>query len=499
MRYIGLRSHDRLRATIASVSVALGTRRLSSIAALVLIIAVAALTPDVARAQLAYDHTSFVPGFGSGPEIWTMGYSDLYGATPPNYLSQSVVLQTVGLPNTDARVRYSEQIANLASFLGAGGTHVLVGHSLGAMVSRGAYINYPGVRANVAGIITVSAPHQGAPLADNANQATAFFADVQRRVNDGIGAIRAEATVVAVVAAVAGQPLFVAIGAFVVDKSSGQTIDLGNVTTLAKIPAIADLSPSSAAVQSLNANTADAQIPRANIYATIPSKNAAIRIKYSLDNNDAGFNAAVSAKNKAVTAFKVCKYVGYATIILGSKGRKCAYAAKVLQRIDERWAFFVNGPDQYGRTRDIPFDGIVPNERSRYPSPNGVAYQADVSGVDHQNIYKTRAGLDQVKEAMLLMGMISTGNTSSSTMSADISGPDAVNDDWYSTWQAQISGGVAPYSYSWSGILYGSGSSVSGSLSTSGDLTLNVTDATGAHVTVTKSVTATGCTGANLC
>lgn len=62
-------------------------------------------------------------------------------------------------------------------------------------------------------------------------------------------------------------------------------------------------------------------------------------------------------------------------------------------------------------------------------------------------------------------------------LSVFIAGPDEVPPDDYCTWQAIVTGGTAPYSYSWSGALSGSGGFVSGSIGQSSWLYLTVTDA----------------------
>jgi hypothetical protein len=451
-----------------------------------------------AHAQLAYDHTTFVAGFGSGPEVWSMGYSDLSGLTPSSYLSRSIDLRTVGFANVSDSLRYTDLVGRVAAFVGSGGQHVLVAHSLGALDARGAYINNAGVRPNISAIIAVAAPHEGAPLSDNATQALAFFGDVQRRVNDGLNAAAVPLDVVGLFLPPGGTAVWVGFISFIL---SGNQVDLGNLLSLPKIPALPDLSPSSAAVQSLDTHMDDASIPRANIIGTIPFKNAAFRIKYSLNNDDEDFSGAVKKRNAAVVMFKFCKYIGYATIVLGSQGRKCAYAVKVLERVDERWALYVNGADSRGNPKYVPFDGVVPNERSVYPSPNGVAYAADVSGVDHQNIYKTQAGLDQVAIAMAVIEMVRAGGSGggSTSLAASISGPNLVNTDWYSTWSAGVSGGTPPYTYSWSGLFSGSGSSISGTTSTGGDLVLDIFDAAGGHVSTTMTVNSTGCSGPTIC
>lgn len=75
------------------------------------------------------------------------------------------------------------------------------------------------------------------------------------------------------------------------------------------------------------------------------------------------------------------------------------------------------------------------------------------------------------------LGSFTTFTPPPPPLSVFISGPDEVPPDEYCTWQASVTGGTAPYSYSWSGALSGSGSSVSGSISQSSWLYLTVTDA----------------------
>lgn len=60
---------------------------------------------------------------------------------------------------------------------------------------------------------------------------------------------------------------------------------------------------------------------------------------------------------------------------------------------------------------------------------------------------------------------------------ADIYGPTTVDPESECTWWGYVSGGIPPYRYSWSGILSGSGSTVTGRVTESGWLKLTVTDA----------------------
>jgi subtilisin len=66
--------------------------------------------------------------------------------------------------------------------------------------------------------------------------------------------------------------------------------------------------------------------------------------------------------------------------------------------------------------------------------------------------------------------------TGGSTMYATIYGPSSVSAMASCQWEASVSGGAPPYSYSWSGVLSGSGGTVSGSVTSSGYLYLTATD-----------------------
>lgn len=69
-----------------------------------------------------------------------------------------------------------------------------------------------------------------------------------------------------------------------------------------------------------------------------------------------------------------------------------------------------------------------------------------------------------------------------------ISPPYAVMDYETNTWTASITAGssVGPYTYSWSGVLSGSGSSVTGSISSSGNLNLTITDSHGLQTSTSQ-------------
>lgn len=74
-------------------------------------------------------------------------------------------------------------------------------------------------------------------------------------------------------------------------------------------------------------------------------------------------------------------------------------------------------------------------------------------------------------------------------LTATIGGPNEVPEDEYCTWQGFGNGGTPPYSYSWSGVLSGSGMNKSGTVNSSGWLYLTVTDAAAATANTQLYVT----------
>lgn len=459
-----------------------------------------ALMATPLQAQLAYTNTTFLNGFASDSTIWTTSYSDI-STTPPSYLGQAVVLRTVDYANVNDSLTYTQQLARLAPFFVSGTQHVLVGHSLGSLVARGLYINYPGIQPEITGIVAVAGPHQGAPIVDNFVTAQHFLVDMQRRVND---ALNAAAVVFPVAFALGGTLLGPAtfgpgtgiagyiLGVLLDSQNPGsQNIGLDSLWKLQHAPAFADLSPSSSTIQMLNANAADAAIPHANIYGYIPRRSAALRIAASYQNNDAELTELVSRKDKGISLFKFCKYVGYATIVLSKKARQCAYGVKVLERLDDRWALYVNGTT----STSILNDGIVPNNRVTYPVGTNLRYNTSVDLANHLNIYKTRNGLNQVAQGMLRIGMSSTAPPPPPPgFTASISGPSTVS-LCGGAWFASGANGATPYSYVWTvrGQTFNTGASneldYAPSYYGSMTISLTVTDAQAHTATTSKSVT----------
>lgn len=429
-----------------------------AITALILALGAIGVSARPLPAQLSYSNTTFLNGFASDSTIWDTRYADLPNTSPPGYLWNTVVLHAVGNPNVKDSLVFDQQVARIVPQIPSGTRHVLVGHSLGSLIARGLYIDYPALQPRIAGIVAVTAPHQGAPLADNVVTVRRFLVDVQRRVNDAVNAAK---VVPSVFIFMTTSPFFglkvgpiAGIVAFIVPQIfiHNSNITLDSLYKLETVPALRDLKPASTTVQRLNAGVADGAIPHANIYGWISPRNAALRIGQSLQDKDAEFKDVVSKRNWAVAMFKACKVMGYATIVMSKRARQCAYGVKVLGRIDDRWALYVNGTDAYGRVKQIGNDGVVPNERSRYPVTTSLAYDMRVDHINHMNVYKTRKGLDAVADGMIRIGMIRSGSAPPppppSGVAVSISGPSTVN-LCGGTWFANASNGVAPFSYSW--------------------------------------------------
>ena len=422
------------------------------------------IAPLSARAQLSYEHTTFLHGTGSSPAIWRAGYPDLAGLSSPEYLRRSIVLKDTTYPDLDPNLenRWAQEVAILRTdLLAEGGRHVLVTHSVGGLVARGAYLNLPlsagtDVRPNIAAIITIAATHQGTQLADSALHAIDFFKDVQKRVDAGLAAIQNDPTL----------QLTLVIGevfsgrAVRLIQSTDRFPDVSQFTDAIKPPIIEDQKIHSGVIEALNASTAastaDQAVPRANIVGMIPVKNALVRVMTSLENHEEKFNELTGQLKDARTALTACKWLGYTVYVLvdAHKGRKCAYGAKQLARIDDKWAGFVNGRVTFNLGlgtlsvgRDIPFDGIVSNERSQYPgSTSTLLNLPPVDGANHQNIYKRRDGLDQVAAAMRFVQM----EQQPAPLGALLNGPSSFTSGMTLTWTVTASGGRSPYAYQWS-------------------------------------------------
>lgn len=90
-------------------------------------------------------------------------------------------------------------------------------------------------------------------------------------------------------------------------------------------------------------------------------------------------------------------------------------------------------------------------------------------------------------------GSVTLADSATTALQTSISGPASVANGASGSWGASTPtwphAGTSPYTYSWSGILTGSGSSISGVPSGSGNLSVQVRDAAGASYTASLFVT----------
>ena len=112
-------------------------------------------------------------GFNSDSNVWNYA---------PGYLTNWVRLKSVHKVNTTSTATINSQRDEFRTALtGIGGQKVLVGHSMGGLVSRATFVANP---ANVAALVTVGTPHEGTLLADNADKIITWLDNVRVRVGD---------------------------------------------------------------------------------------------------------------------------------------------------------------------------------------------------------------------------------------------------------------------------------------------------------------------------
>lgn len=251
------------------------------IAAAILASAVAGLS-TTASAQLGgYDRTMFLHGFNSGPGAWTSGNT-------PNRLAQTIYLgaRPYVTPQTDGTNTVNVQRDQIRGLLNANADReVLIGHSMGGLVARAVYINSP---ADVAGIVTVASPHEGTYIANNLSLAIAFFADVQRRADDGYQA---------------SNSLFIGLPELVSGIEHVTFVDLRQAGIGTDEPAIGDLRTDSPEIGYLDQYTQDG-VPHANVFGTIPHRDAIIRVGLSALGRDAEFEGFEGDRDKLKSLLK---------------------------------------------------------------------------------------------------------------------------------------------------------------------------------------------------
>jgi pimeloyl-ACP methyl ester carboxylesterase len=399
-----------------------------------ILVALASLGGQCLSQQLAYDRTTFLHGFASGPQTWT-------DASTPQRLSAQVDLgpNPFQTPRTSAGMSITVQRDQFRNLLaGYGDRNVLVGHSNGGLVARAAYVldRTPQITA----IATTGTPHYGTQLANNINTVVAFFTDVQRRVDDAWFALGMET------------------GGFtwMLRGTQSPFAHLSFIDSLANSrDAVNDDRTDSPLTQSLSSQTND-PIPHASVYGTIPNRHAVVRLAFP---NPADIPIKAHELGELKSAYKTCKVVGHVIIVFLGNARVCSYGDKVLGRIDARWALYAKGT----RSEAVKFDGIVEKTRAIYPPNSDMRNTFEAELTSHTQLTSIPNGVQALANAMAALGMARSGFP---PVTVTIAGPYQFSTTQYLTYSASAYGGNGSYSYTWntydgSGVTYrGSGSTI---------------------------------------
>jgi len=350
------------------------------------------------------------------------------------------------------------------------GPHVLVAHSAGGLVERYFYGANATLRSNIAGIVTISTPHQGAILADNAAVATAFLFDAQKRFNNALVAIDKDGTLMVFIAGISLGALTGFIGGFGPGIAVGWGVLAGGFKVLEKIPtdsvtfatdavqlteapAIRDLKTTSSLISSLNSTTykqdSTNDLPRVNVRSYVSPLHGLLRLSADLSNQSP--SVFVSKKNQFVAVLRTCRVLG-GGFIPDTPGRTCGWALRVAGRLDERWARYTGG------SATALSDGVVATARTNYP---GLASTAQtnfqpIPDVSHLQTTRDPRTMRPVIDGMFLIGMErqarpTSGNPGYVTPSVTVYGPHLVRPGSTCAWLALPAGIGMPQTISWTG------------------------------------------------
>ena len=463
----------------------------------------AAAKHSTADAQyIDYSNTGLIHGFGSGAAMWTTPRPALNGFSPQQYFASRVNLKSVWRPDWKDTVAFATQWQNVRDSIATrSGGHVLVGHSTGGLVARYMYLNgEQSIRDKSRAILTVASPHQGAILADSAAQLGGFAHDLKKKIDAATPHVKYTLAVIAT-----------AFGTALAGSSGGTAgfmavmfrnfPSITNPTELLEVATLSALRTTSPQVNILNnSGNFDADKPRANVIGRMDN-NKFMPLKLMAAFRNITEQAQISEFQKARSAFNTCKNV-LAFLILGLPSAiVCSDAERIMGRVDETWQRYASGSspqqvcgqvwDEFGphqrcwmeqRPRlNLPTDGVVPNERSLYPSRNaGEFLQAEPINANHMTVYRVLEGANRLADAMLVgLRMEPPAPPPAPGLSASISGTSSIASGASCNWGVAVSGGAAPYAFEWS---------VNGSPAGDGSDSLNYTN-TGSAFTIAVLVT----------
>ena len=347
-----------------------------------------AFSASAAAQAASYDGTYFVHGFNDGYYRFDM--------TVPALRARGLDLKAVRAPSLSSTQPVAIQADELRSYqngyLWFSDSTILVGHSMGGLTSRAAYLANP---ANIVGIVTVATPHQGSPIAVGGQRFTRHMGLVVART----------------VRAIVGFATYLPFSGPTVRhilSDHGTISDLVvaeiNTRNAASSPGAADLRPASATIQSLSAARADGVLPRANVVGEIPYRHAVWYVLASAQRNEGLASGYIRTRTTVKSFAKTCKHVAYATIILWAQGRECAKLDRAISQIDNEYLGAVNGRAPSGRPLIGANDGLVPQSHSIYPSAASLQPRIAV-GANHNNITYVLPGIVALDAALMSVGV----------------------------------------------------------------------------------------------
>jgi pimeloyl-ACP methyl ester carboxylesterase len=351
--------------------------------------------PSIAAGQtFSYGRTIFLHGLsGSTCEFDSAGCA----ITGPPYrtsdslVAKGVILGTPVVYSDPGDPTVAQRVTSLRSRIDAsGGRAVLVGHSMGGVVARAAYFSNS---SNIAGIVSVSSPLQGAPIASNANLARNLIRKAANRLSGSLIPIYDPLS-----GGLLRTVLFNYLWNVVDAKVLKPVINQSGVTSMGA----RDLQTVSPVI--LNQKSRIDPLPHANVMGQIPVHLAFLRLAASVEHNESLFNDYSRRWNKSTSTLRKCSLARFAVFVnplLGYIGHNCRTAYKLLDKASGSWYRITRTPSDHS-----PFDGVVTHARMEYP---GIAVgdnrRVVANGANHLNITYSGIGTSRTATAMINMGM----------------------------------------------------------------------------------------------
>lgn len=351
-----------------------------------------AILPGLARAQtFSYGRSIFLHGLKSSACEYINTSScpgPVQFSMPDSLTARGVILGTPivnsdpGDPTVAARVAALRATLDLAS-----SNAVLIGHSMGGVVARKAYLSNS---SKIAGIVTLSSPIRGAPIASSGPAIRSLTRAAGRSISGSLLPILDNNVLVRLT-------LNAIVNNYVNATLDGY-FDLAGLNTAGA----QDLRTSSTVITSQQ-DLPD-PLPHANVLGQVPTRHAMLRLAASLQYNESLYPYYARLWDKGESTTRKCSLARFAMFVnpvLGYIGHNCRTAYKILAKADGQWYRLTRTPSDHA-----PFDGFITHTRLAYPGlSTGDPRLRIANGANHLNITYTTGGTAATAAAMLAMGM----------------------------------------------------------------------------------------------